>query len=396
MLGNAFGGYFMTHPHSSPTDTLPPLRIAVLPGDGIGPEVVESALAVLDAVGFRAEYVRCDVGWRWWREEGEALPARTLDAMRTTRCALFGAITSKPASEAQAELSTSLRNSGRAYRSPIVRLRQQFDLSTNLRPCRVVGASVAAHSTPTLDVLIVRENTEGLYAGVEVHPTPPELLRELVKAGAPAAARFAETLPDDLALSVRVSTRSACERIVRSAFRIAEARGRSRVTLAEKPNILRATGGLMTDAARAVAREFPDIAFEELNVDAVCMLMVTHPERFSVIVSENMFGDILSDLGAGITGGPGFAASANLGDSYAIFEPVHGSAPDIAGTGKANPIACVLAAALMVGHLGDRDKQKRIEHAVDTLVRDKRVGTPDMGLPHTTQDVTLELVRLVN
>ena len=376
-------------------------RIAVLPGDGIGAEVVAAARAVLDALDFEAEYIHGDVGWECWRSEGDALPPRTIDLLRSCDCALFGAITSKPQVEADAELDAPLRGRGLRYTSPIVRLRQSFDLHTALRPCRAFAGN-PANVREGIDIVVFRENTEGLYGGIEWHPVPEALAQQMADptTGHPQRMqRWFDAGLDSVALSTRFMSRRGCDRIVRAAFTYAADHGRHRVTLLEKPNVLRETGGLMTRVFREVAREFPAIEAAEANIDAACMQLVTDPLRFDVLVAENMFGDIVSDLCAGLVGGMGFAPSANIGDRFAVFEPTHGSAPDIAGRGIANPIAMILSAAMMVDWLGDHERATRITDAVARAIADGRIDTPDVlgadarGTTHSITTTICDRVR---
>jgi 3-isopropylmalate dehydrogenase len=368
-------------------------RIAVLPGDGIGSEVSAAALAVLDGVGFEAEYVHGDVGWEWWCREGDALPPRTIDILRACDCALFGAITSKPESECEAELDPALRGRGLRYSSPIVRLRQLFELHTAVRPCRAYPGN-PLNVREGIDIVVFRENTEGLYGGIEWNGIPEPLARQMADGatGHPQRMqRWFDAGLEHVALSTRFVSRRGCERIIRAAFGFAASHGRRSVTLVEKPNVLRATGGMMVRAFREVARDYPGVEAREANIDAACMQLVTDPRRFDVIVAENMFGDIVSDLGAGLVGGLGFTPSANLGDTFALFEPTHGSAPDIAGRGIANPIAMILSAAMMARWLGARDKADAIEHAIASLIADGLVDTPDVRGPAgrgTTASIT--------
>jgi 3-isopropylmalate dehydrogenase len=359
-------------------------RIAWLGGDGIGPEVLEATRTVLDRAGFAAEYVPGDIGWRLWCQEGNPLPTRTLEMLRSTDGAMFGAITSKPQADAQAELAEPLRARNLKYSSPIVALRRAFDLYANIRPARTFGKP--APGARPIDVIVVRENTEGMYSGLEIHPTPPALLAALDPER--RLARHRELPEGDVALSVRVTSRDASERIVRRAFGLAGALGRKRVTLVEKANVLRATGGLMTEAARRVAAEYPSIEFREAHMDTACMDLVRRPEQFDVLVAENLFGDILSDLVAGIAGGPGLAPSANIGDRYAVFEPVHGSAPDIAGKGVANPCAAILSAGMMLEWLGENAIARRVNEAVRRVLDAGAVRTPDLGGNDTTKRMT--------
>lgn len=350
-------------------------RIAWLPGDGIGPEVMSAARIVLDALSFDAEYVPADIGWACWQAEGDPLPERTLGLLRRTDCALLGAVTSKPGDDAERELAPHLRATGLRYFSPIVRLRQTLDLHTNLRPCRAYPGN-PSNVRDDVDLVVFRENTEGLYGGIEWYPLPRPLAEQMAapRTGHPGRMRpWLERGLGNVALSTRLMSRQGCERICRNAFAYARQHGRRRVTLVEKPNVLRETGGLMTTTFRAVAEGFPGIEATEANVDAACMWLVQEPGRYDVLVAENMFGDVISDLGAGLAGGLGYACSANLGDEYAVFEPSHGSAPDIAGTGTANPVAMILTARMMLEWLGETRLASRLEQAVAGAIADGRV-----------------------
>lgn len=364
-------------------------QIAWLGGDGIGPEVLDATRAVLDSIGFRAEYIPADIGWKYWCEEGNPLPERTLAILRSTRCAMFGAITSKPASDAARELAPALRDRGLTYASPIVQLRRQFNLFANIRP-----AQTFLPGDRPLDVIVVRENTEGLYAGLEFRPTSQSLVGVIDPAR--KLPHLRETDPADLALSIRITTRAASERIVTRAFTLARSLGRKRVTLVEKANVLRASGGLMTEVARAVAATFPDIEFREAHIDTACMDLVRRPNDFDVIVAENLFGDILSDLAAGLSGGPGLAPSANIGETYAVFEPVHGSAPDIAGKGVANPCAALLSASMMLDWLGERTLAQRLHGAVRRVLTESPIKTPDLGGTATTKQMASAIIAAAN
>lgn len=378
--------------------TAPRPRIALLPGDGIGPEVLTPARRVLDALAFDAEYVHADIGWRFWQTEGDALPVRTIRALETCDAALFGAVTSRPDAEAEDELAPELRSPSRRYTSPIVRLRQHFELHTALRPCRAYAGNTR-NIRPEIDLVVFRENTEGLYGGIEWRaiPEPLALAMSDTKTGHPdRMRRWFELGLDQVSLSTRFVSHAGATRIARAAFDYARAHGRRRVTLLEKPNVLRETGAVMTEAFRAVAAEFPEIQASEANIDAACMQLVTEPHRFDVLVAENMFGDIVSDLAAGLVGGLGFAPSANIGDRFAVFEPTHGSAPDLAGRGLANPIAMLLSARMMLEWLGYDELAARLESAVAGVIRDGLVRTidvaPDGASVSTTQDVTRHVI----
>jgi isocitrate/isopropylmalate dehydrogenase len=360
-------------------------QIAWMPGDGIGLDVMRAARLVLDRMGLDAEYVPAEIGWELWCQAGEALPQRTIDVLRGTTCALFGAITSKPKDEAERELRPELCGTGLAYRSPIVRLRQMFDLYCNLRPCKAYPGNPLNYRDD-IDLVVFRENTEGLYAGVEFHPFEGEVRAALEK-HSPAMRRFKDVPPEDIAISARVITRRGASRIVRSACEYARRYGYKTVTLVEKPNVLRETSGLMVEAGRAVAAEYPEIQFWDTNIDAQMMWLLKNPRDYGVLVTSNMFGDILSDLCAQLVGGLGFASSGNIGDHYAVFEPTHGSAPKYAGQNKVNPLAMLLAVKLMLDWLGESDKAQALESALAAVVQEGRVRTYDMGGSHSTLDV---------
>lgn len=367
-------------------------RIAWMPGDGIGPDVLEAAGLALDAVGFERETVPVDVGWDCWCREGDPLPPRSLRALADCDAALFGAVTSKPADAAERELAPELRGTGLAYRSPIVRLRQEFGLAVNLRPAKALPGN-PLNARDDIDLVVFRENTEDLYAGLEFRPAPDALRAAL--ADHPRWAPFAGLAPEDVALSLRVTTRPASERIARAAFAYAAKSGRRSVTVAEKPNVLRETSGLMVAVTREVAAEYPGVELREANVDALAMDLVRAPHEHDVVLSTNLFGDVLSDLAAQLVGGLGFAPSANLGDSFALFEPIHGSAPDLAGTGRANPIGMLQSAALMLEHLGEDARASRLSAAIADTVAAGDVRTPDMGGDHTTMDLAAEVARRI-
>jgi isocitrate/isopropylmalate dehydrogenase len=360
-------------------------RIAWMPGDGIGQDVMDAARIVLDKIRLDAEYPPADIGWEFWRKEGDALPQRTIDLLKTCNCALFGAITSKPKEEAAAELAPELREKGFTYRSPIVRLRQLFDLYVNLRPCKAYPGNPLNYREG-IDLVVFRENTEDLYAGVEFHPLPPDV-RAALEARSRAMAAFQTSPSEDIALSCRILTRRGCVRIVRAAFAYAQQRGYASVTLVEKPNVVRETSGLITREARKVAADFPGIPLWEANVDAMAMWLIKNPLEYGVLVTTNMFGDILSDLAAQLVGGLGFASSGNIGDGFAVFEPTHGSAPKYAGQHKVNPIATFLAAKLMLEWLGEGEKAAALENAVAGVIKAGKARTYDMGGGSSTIDV---------
>ncbi len=363
---------------------MPKYRIAILPGDGVGVDVVAATLPLLEKLGLEAEYFHGDIGWEFWCKEGNALPDRTIKLLKETDACLFGAITSKPKDEAAKELVPALQGKGLSYFSPIVRLRQEFDLYTNMRPCKAYPGNPLNYRDD-IDLVIFRENTEGMYAGVEWHPLPAEVRRALELH--PKMKAFKGTPDADIAVSTRIMTRKGCERIVRAAFEYARKHKRRSVTIVEKPNVLRETGGLMLDVARGVAREFPDVPLKEANIDAMCMWLIKNPQDYDVLVAENLFGDIISDLGAQLVGGLGFASAGNIGANYAVFEPTHGSAPKYTGQDKVNPIATFFAAKLMLDWLGEKEKAARLEGAVAEVIREGKVRTYDMGGASKTSEM---------
>jgi len=360
-------------------------RIAWLPGDGVGVDVMEAARLVLDALALDAEYPHGDIGWEFWCREGDALPARTIDLLRNVDAALFGAITSKPVKAAEAELAPHLRGTGLVYRSPIVRMRQTFDLYICLRPCKGYPGNPLNYKEG-LDLVVFRENTEDLYAGVEFAPVPDELVQILTRLSKPFGA-FAHLPGADYAVSCKINTRRGSERIVRAAFDFARRFGRKKVTIVHKANVVRATDGLFLEEAKRVAQEFPEIACDDANVDAIGMWLLKNPFHYDVLLAPNLYGDIVSDLCAQMVGGLGFGCSGNIGERLAVFEPTHGSAPKHAGKQKANPIATILAAGMMLDWLGEREKAARLEAAVAAVVAAGEVRTYDMGGSSTTSEM---------
>jgi len=359
-------------------------RIALLPGDGVGGDVLEAGKRVLDAVGFEADYVHGDIGWEFWCKEGNPLPERTIELLKETDCALFGAITSKPKDEAAAELCSELQGKGIVYSSPIVGLRQLFGLHTNLRPCKAYAGN-PLNLRDDIDLVVFRENTEGLYSGVEWHPVPAQIKDAF--GTHPKFKRFADVSGDDLAISTRIFTREGCRKILRSGFEYAKKHGYKTLTVVEKPNVIRETSGLMIREAREMVKDYPDIELWETNIDAMCMWLVKNPQNYGVMVSSNMFGDILSDLSAQIVGGLGFACAGNIGDDYAVFEPTHGSAPKYVGQNKVNPIAMIRSAKMMLNYLGEPEMAGKIEAAVANTIREGRLQTYDMGGTTTTTEM---------
>ncbi len=360
-------------------------RIGWLPGDGIGVEVMEATRLVLDSLELDAEYRHGDIGWEFWRGEGDAFPKRTIDLLGSVDAALFGAITSKPVAAAEAELAPGLRGKGLVYRSPIVRMRQLFDLYVCLRPCKAYPGNPINHREG-IDLVVFRENTEDLYAGVEFHPVPAAFAEALSGLSKPFAP-FANLAADDYAVSCKINTRKGSERIARAAFEFAKTQGRKKVTIVHKANVVRASDGLFLEEARRVAQEYPQIACDDANVDAIGMWLLKNPFGYDVLVAPNLYGDIISDLCAQMVGGLGFGCSGNIGERLAVFEPTHGSAPKHAGKHKANPIATILAARMMLDWLGEREKAERLEGAVAEVIREGQVRTYDMGGSATTAEM---------
>jgi 3-isopropylmalate dehydrogenase len=360
-------------------------KIAWMPGDGVGVDVMDAAKIVLDKFKFDAEYVPTDIGWEFWCKEGNPLPDRSIEILKNTDCALFGAITSKPKEEAEAELIPSLKGKGLVYASPIVRLRQEFNLRTNLRPCKAYQGNPLNYNDK-IDIVVFRENTEDLYAGVEFFPFPDEV-REAVKKNNPKMKKFDKHPANEVAVSLRINTKTGCRNIVTDAFEYAKKTGRKTVTVVEKPNVIRETSGLMIRTAREVAKNYPGIELWETNIDAMCMWLLKNPLDYSVLVTSNMFGDIISDLCAQLVGGLGFASSGNIGDNYAVFEPTHGSAPKYAGMHKVNPMAMLLTVVLMMEWLGEKDKAVRLEAAIAQVIKEGKVRTYDMGGSSSTLDI---------
>ncbi len=361
--------------------------IVTMPGDGIGNQVLPEAIRVLDAVGFEAEYIHADIGWECWKKEANALPERTIELLSRHKLALFGAITSKPKKEAEAELSPTLKGKGCQYFSPIVSMRQRFGLDLSLRPCLSFPGNplnfirkkpAGGFEEPKVDVVIFRQGTEGLYSGVE-WSNPPRQVHDALRTH-PKFKPFENVAGEDLAVSVRIITRPAARRICEAAFRHARKFGYKSVTICEKPNVLRETSGLMEEVAKEVQKQYSEIPLWSTNIDAQTMWLTKNPEDYGVIVASNLFGDVISDAFAGLVGGLGFAASGNIGEEVAVFEPTHGSAPKYAELDPpiVNPIAMILSAAMMLDHIGERDKAEKIRTAIAAVVAEGQVRTYDM------------------
>jgi 3-isopropylmalate dehydrogenase len=387
-----------------------------MPGDGIGKIVMDEALRVLDAAGFQADYINGDIGWEFWCKEGNPLPDRTLELLGKHKIGLFGAITSKPKDEAAAELDPALRDKGYNYSSPIVGMRQHFNLDICVRPCksykgnplnfirRSAGGGV---EEPLVDVVIFRQNTEGLYGGVE-WSNPPDQVYEALKTHKKFVENFGHVPKDEISVSTRIFTKKATERILRAAFEHAKKNGYKSVTLCEKPNVIRETSGMMYKMAKEIQKnDYPQIPLWNTNIDAQMMWLTKNPEDYGVIVAGNMFGDIVSDAFAGLIGGLGFACSAQFGASgEAVFEPTHGSAPKYADypVSIVNPIAMVESAVMMLEYLGENAIAGRIRTAIAKVVEEGKVRTYDMmkmtGSPDviskgaaSTKQMTDEIIR---
>jgi len=321
--------------------------VSLIPGDGIGAEVVAAARRVVEATGVTIEWRECDAGAQAVARHGMPLPQATLDAIRETKVALKG------------PLATAI---GKGFRSVNVELRQKLDLYANYRPARSIVGIPCRYSD--VDLIVIRENTEGLYSGLE-HVVVPGVVE-----------------------SLRIVTEHASRRIVKFAFDMAVRLGRRKVTAVHKANILKLSDGLFLDVAREVARDYSRIEYQEYIVDATAMRLVVDPSAFDVLVMENLFGDILSDLTSGLVGGLGVTPSANVGDDFAVFEAVHGTAPDIAGKGLANPTAVVLSAALLLEHLGETDAARKVQQAVRSVIGAGKSVTRDLGGQATTDQYT--------
>ncbi len=372
--------------------------IVAMPGDGIGKVVLDEAIRVLDAAGFDADYVHGDIGWEFWCTEGNPLPDRTLKLLEEHKIGLFGAITSKPKDKAASELAPELRDKGYVYYSPIVSMRQRYDLDICMRPCKTFKGNPlnfirrgfgGTIEEPQVDTMIFRQNTEGLYGGVE-WTNPPDQVYDALMTHPKFKQNFEWCPRPELAVSTRIFTKKYTTRIVRAAFEYAKSKGFDAVTVCEKPNVIRETSGMMLKIAQELAKtEYPDIYVNNTNIDAQMMWLTKNPETYNVIVAGNMFGDIVSDGFAGLIGGLGFACSANIGPEIAVFEPTHGSAPKYEKLNPSivNPIAMILSACMMLDHIGESQISNRIQQAVADVVEEGKVMTYDMMKLPGKQDV---------
>ncbi|HJL77879.1 MAG TPA: isocitrate/isopropylmalate family dehydrogenase [Candidatus Marinimicrobia bacterium] len=374
--------------------------IVCLPGDGIGKVVLKEAIRVLDAAGFEADYVEGDIGWEFWRTEGNPLPQRTLDLIAKHKIGLFGAITSKPKDEAFEELAPELQEKGLVYSSPIVGLRQYFGLDICLRPCRTYTGNPlnfirrGANGTieePEVDVAIFRQNTEGLYGGVE-WSNPPSQVYDALMTHPKFSQNFGDAPVEEVSVSTRIFTKKYTERIVRAAFEHAKQYNYKSVTVCEKPNVIRETSGMMYKMAQLIQKaDFPGIELWNTNIDAQMMWLTKNPENYGVIVAGNMFGDIVSDGFAGLIGGLGFACSAqyNPETGIGVFEPTHGSAPKYADypVSIVNPIAMVESACMMLDFVDEQNIAGNIRKAIAEVVVEGKVQTYDMAKMSGKADV---------
>lgn len=322
--------------------------IVLIPGDGIGPEITKSVTTIFDEAGADINWIRCTAGLKAHEELGNPLPDETIDAIEKHRIALKGPLTTPV---------------GAGFRSVNVAMRKKFELYSNIRPAKTLPYIESRFDN--IDLVMFRENTEGLYIGKE------QWVKE-----------------DSHAESIAVVTRDASEKVIRAAFEYAKKKDRKKVTLVHKANILKFTCGLFMEVGEEISKDYPEIEYEDLIVDNMAMQMVLRPEQFDVIVTTNLFGDILSDLASGLVGGLGLTGAANIGDDAAMFEAVHGSAPDIAGQNKANPIAFLLSALMLLEHLDENTLADRIRQAVYYTLKDKSVCTPDIGGSGSTASFT--------
>lgn len=315
-------------------------NVTLIKGDGIGPSIMDAAVAVIDASGAKINWLEADAGMSAYENTGNPLPDATMEAIDRTRVAFKGPLTTMV---------------GEGFRSINVELRKKYDLYANVRPAKSWPGVKTRYDN--VDIVVVRENTQGLYVGLEHYLTPKK----------------------DIAESLAVVTKDSSERIVEYAFKYAIDNDRKKVTVCHKANILKFTQGLFLNTAREVAKKYPQIEFDEKIIDAACMHMVMKPEQFDVVVTTNMFGDILSDLTAGLVGGLGLIPGANIGADAALFEAVHGSAPDIAGKNIANPTAVMMAGVMMLNHLGEHEAAHRMQAAIEKVVNEGKYVTPDLN-----------------
>ncbi|WP_434293538.1 isocitrate/isopropylmalate dehydrogenase family protein [Clostridium botulinum] len=326
-------------------------NITLIPGDGIGPEVTEAARKVIDAVGADINWHVVEAGEKVLDQYGTPLPDYVLDSIKDTKVALKGPVTTPV---------------GKGFRSVNVTLRKSLNLYANIRPVKSYKGIKSRYEN--VDLIIVRENTEDLYAGIE------------------------HMIGDDIAESIKVITKKASDRIVDYAFNMARKENRNKVTAVHKANIMKLSDGLFLNCAKEVASKNKDIDFEDVIVDAMAMKLVLNPEKYDVLVMPNLYGDILSDMAAGLVGGLGLLPGANIGYEGAVFEAAHGAAPDIAGKNKANPTACILSGAMMLNYIGENEKAKKIENAIEKVFVEGKYLTEDLGGSSTTEEFTKAVI----
>ena len=329
-------------------------RIAVIPGDGIGPEITAATISILEAVGFEADWTYLDAGLSAVEKGKPAMPPETIETIREIGVALKGPTTTPV---------------GGGHISANVALRKALDLYANVRPAHTLPGLKGAFAHKHIDIIIVRENTEDLYSGIEFQPHP------------------------DMAQGIKVITRPGCKRVCEYAFEMSRRQGRKRLTAVHKANIMKLCDGMFLEEFYKVAKDYPDVKADDIIVDNCCMQLVTHPERFDVMVTENLYGDIVSDLCAGLVGGLGLAPGANIGTHCAVFEAVHGSAPDIAGKGIANPTALLFSAIMMLRHLGDNERADRIQKSVLRVCSEGQCLTIDLGGKASTNEYKVEVIK---
>ena len=330
-------------------------NITLIPGDGIGPEVAMAGKKVIDATGIKINWDIQEAGAAQIEKHGTPLPQQVIDSIRKSGLAIKGPITTPV---------------GTGFRSVNVALRKELDLFANLRPAKTYQGVISRYDN--IDLVIVRENTEDLYAGIE------------------------HMVGEDAAESIKIFTRKGCERIIRFAFDYARNEKRSKVTAVHKANIMKCTDGMFLSIARQIALEYPDIEFEDMIVDAMCMQLVQNPEKYDVLVLPNLYGDIVSDLCAGLVGGLGIAPGANIGKDTAVFEPIHGSAPQIAGQNLANPTAFILSGVLMLDYIGEHEAAQKIEAAVKSLIAEGKTVTMDLGGNTGTKEFAEAIINKMN
>ncbi|MFA1563197.1 isocitrate/isopropylmalate dehydrogenase family protein [Aliivibrio fischeri] len=356
-------------------------KILVLPGDGIGMDVCNAALPIFDILGLPIELSFGSIGWSCWENEGTPIPDQTWEKISKSDAVLLGAITSKGKDEAEKALPKEFQNKNWQYVSPVIQLRQKLGLFANIRPAYYINGD-----REPFDLCVIRENTEGLYSGFDFKGVPENLVNFLTHPNIDVYG------PEETAWSIRLQTKYGLTRLFNKAFSYAEEHNLKRVTFVDKANVMRESGKFAKDIFFDIASNYPDITADIHNVDAVALWLVKKPHVFGVIVAENMFGDILSDLAAGVMGGLGVAPSANIGSDIAYFEPVHGSAPQMAGKGKANPCAFFMSIALMLDYLGYPDQAARLKDAVKYTIKSRIALSYDFGGEATTVEVAQSII----